>query len=186
MKSKYFSKWFFFISKKRLKSQIFIFDMILSFIIIIISLGIVLSYFVTTTENIDIYDYNYQILSGFTQTKINSLNNEEVRIMFINNQIRNIDNTVAQQVGEFYHNGDLILAQNLTRIFVSDYVNSQMNFRITIYNNTNSYILFNITNQGKEDIELSTVSSVKERTIFGFINKTQIYGPDKIKIEIWM
>lgn len=175
------------------KSQIFMFDMILSIVILVVSLAMIFSYFVTTTNNLDIYDYNYQILSGFTQTKINTLNNEDVRKMFINNQIRNIDNTVAQQVGEFYSAGNISLAQNLTKIFVKDYVNKQMSFRITIYNQTNndtgtqgSVVLFQDIKNNLNSIEDGTISSVTQRTIFGFRDKDKMYGPDIIIIELWM
>lgn len=168
------------------KSQIFMFDLILAFIIFIVSLGIVFSYFVSTTENVDIYDYNYEILSGITQTKINSLNSIEIRQMFLDNQIKNIDNTVAQQIGEFYHDGKTDLAHNLTRIYIKDYVNKQMNFRITILNQTNSEILFEDIKNEKNESDSGTILSVTQRTIFGFINKDTTYGPDIIRIEIWM
>ncbi len=164
------------------------FDMILSIVIIIVSLGIIFSYFTTTNENVDIYTYNYQILSGFTQTKINTLNNEEVREMFIDNKIKNIDNTVAQQVGEFYHTGNTSYAENLTRIFVEDYVNKQMSFRVSISNSTvplNFTVLFEDIKNDLNSTEDGTISSVTQRTIFGFIDKDTVYS-DIIKIEIWM
>jgi len=174
------------------------FDMILSIVIIVVSLGIVFSYFTTTNENVDIYSYNYQILSGFTQTKINTLNNEEVRKMFIDNKIKNIDNTVAQQVAEFYHTENIVYtenyaenisyAENLTRIFVEDYVNKQMSFRVSISNSTeplNFTVLFEDVKNDLNSTEDGTISSVTQRTIFGFIDKDTVYS-DVIKIEIWM
>jgi len=185
MKPKFFSNFLLF-KKRCLKSQIFMFDMILSIVIIILSLGIVLSYFVFTNENIDIYDYNYQILKGFTETKLNSLNDLGVRDMFITNQIKNIDNTVAQQVGEFYYTNNTGMAKNLTQIFVSNYVSNQMNFRISIYNSTNNYTLYEEIKNSNYNLEDASISSVTERTIFGYINKTNFYGPDRIRIEIWM
>ena len=85
------------------KSQIFIFDFITSFIILIVAIVIVLSYFQSTSDNVDIYGINLEIIDSFTTTNINSLNNEEVRNLFIAREITNIENTIAQQVGEFYY-----------------------------------------------------------------------------------
>lgn len=184
MKNYCFNKLFFL--NKSSKSQIFMFDLILASLILIVTVGIVFSYYISTTENVDIYDYNYEILSGMTQTKINSLNSVEIRQMFIENKIKNIDNTVAQQIGEFYHQGEIDLARNLTTIYIEDYVNKQMNFRVTIYNQTNEEVLFEDVKNGKNESDSGSILSVTQRTVFGFIDKDTTYGPDTIKIEIWM
>ena len=52
------------------KSQIFIFDFITSFIILIVAIVIVLSYFQSTNDNVDIYGINLEIIDSFTTTNI--------------------------------------------------------------------------------------------------------------------
>jgi len=173
---------------ENVKSQIFIFDLIFSVVIIIVSLGIVGSYFVNTNYNVDIYDLNNQILNGFTQTKINSLNSLEIRKMFINNQIKNIDNTVAQQVGEFYYLGNISLAKNLTTVFIKDYLSRQMNFNLTFYNDSNianPITLYSKINNGV-NYKDSQITSSTSRTIFGFINTSNYYGPYTFKVQLWI
>lgn len=162
------------------------FDLIFSTVILVVSVAIVMSYYTDTVENVDIYDLNSQILNSFTKTKINSLNSEEVRQMFINNEIKNIKNTVAQQVSEFYYLGNIARAENLTLIFIEDYVNKQMNFNITLENSSGSKIsLFEVTNLKETPISKASISSVSERIVYGFINSTDFYGPFIFRVELW-
>ena len=166
------------------KAQIFIFDFILSIVILIISIGIILSYFNNTTENVDVYDLNHLILDGFTKTKINSLNDEEIRLLFVYNKIQNIENTIAQQASEFYYEGDLELAQNVTRIFVSDFITNQMNVNITLSNSTFNYNLYEDINK-RISFDDAEIASVTNRLIIGYINDTAYYGPFNIEVRIW-
>ncbi|MCA9497162.1 MAG: hypothetical protein KC589_09530 [Nanoarchaeota archaeon] len=171
---------------KKSKSQIFLFDLIFSTVILVVSIAIVMSYYTDTVENIDIHDLNSQILNSFTKTKINSLNSEEVRQMFIDNEIKNIKNTVAQQVSEFYYLGKIDRAENLTLIFVGDYINKQMNFNITLQNSSGSVIsLFEAINLKETPFDESSISSVSERIVYGFINSSDFYGPFLFKVELW-
>ena len=170
---------------KENKTQIFIFDLIFSLIIIMVSLGIVTTYFVNTSYNRDIYDLSNQLLNGFTQTKINTLNSDEIRDMFINNQIKNVDNTVAQQVAEFYYLGNPDLAKNLTRIFIKDYVLTQLSLNLTFSNEIEEIELFSQINFD-QNLENSEITSYSSRKIFGFLNVTDYYGPYEFRVRIWV
>ena len=120
------------------KSQIYILDLIFSMTILVVSIGVAASYFGNTTDNQDIYTINSQILNGLTLTEINSLNNEEIREMFRDNEIKNPENTVAQQIGEFYDRNNTELAENLTRVFVGDFINDYLNLQVRLYDTDNS------------------------------------------------
>lgn len=169
-------------SKK--KSQIFLFDLIFSFVIFVVSLSVFLIYYTSTSTNTEIYDLNSQILNGLTQTKINSLNSQEVRDMFLNNQIRNIDNTVAQQISEFHHLKEDVLADDLARIFIESYLTRQMNFELLLDNSSNELTLFSEINR-EVDFENSELSAVSSRVIFGFINRSDSYGPHIYTVRLW-
>ena len=167
---------------KSKKSQIFIFDFITSFIILIVAIVIVLSYFQSTSDNVDIYGINLEIIDSFTTTNINSLNNEEIRNLFISRQITNIENTIAQQVGEFYYRNSISNAQNLTELFIRDFISGQMNINVTMYNSTHKLILYSDTRKSI-DFDDAQISSVTDRLIFG------TYGGERylynFKIELW-
>lgn len=161
------------------------FDLIFSFIILIISIGLLYNYYIDVTGNVDIYDLNKNILNGFTNTRINTLNDEEIREMFRANKVKNIENTVAQQVGEFYYYGSLTDANDLTRIFAQDYIDKQMNFEFTLDDAGTSYELYKSINRPEVDFDSAEIASVNQRTIFGFKNSTDFYGPYVFRIKIW-
>lgn len=162
------------------------FDLIFAVIIIVVSLSLLFSYSIETTSNINIYNLNRNILSGFTTIPINNLNAEDIRQMFIDSKIRNIENTVGQQVIEFYALGEDEYAKNLTDIFVRDYVDSQMNFLFTLENATDVLLnLSEIYNRPEMSYDNATIASAAQRHIFTFRNSTDFYGPYVLKIKIW-
>ena len=164
------------------KSQIFFFDLIFSFVILVVSLGLFFTYFLVVNDNEDIHTLNREVLERFTTTNINALNNEEVREMFVRNEITNIQNTVAQQVAEFYYDGENELAQNLTSIFISSFSSTELNIVVEIYNTTDSYVLYSTElRNSKED---SDVVSSQTRDVIGFRNG-ESFGPYTFNIDIW-
>lgn len=171
------------------KSQLFLFDLIFAFVLLVIAIGLYYLYYVDVNENSNIYDLNVNILNGFTNTKINDLNDREIRDLFIANKIKNVENTVAEQVVDFYvtnkSSGD---AQYLTGIFVKDYVDKQMNFLLTIENETggdNMTLYRYPPSSFRVSFENSTVSTMAQRTIFSFKNQSDFYGPFIFRVKIW-
>ncbi|MDA3855439.1 MAG: hypothetical protein PF569_04220 [Candidatus Woesearchaeota archaeon] len=162
------------------------FDLILSFIVLILSVSLIYNYYLNVDIGDDVYELNKNILDGFTNTKINSLNNKEIRDMFIAGEIKNIENTVAQQVAEFYYINDMVLASDLTQVFVEDYLDKQMNFNLTIEEEDSGVVdvLFVKLNRPQIEYDDSSVVSSRQRIIFGF-NNSQVYGPYIFKTIIW-
>jgi len=171
--------------KSEKNSQIFMFDMIFSVVIIIVSLGIVFSYFNETSTNVDIYDLNFQILNSMTQTEINSLNDVEIRKFFISGKIKNIHNTIAQQVSEFYYFNNLTEARNLTSFFIKNYEVDNLNYKINLYNGSSSVQLVELINRPQIKLENSKISSITKRNVIGFINQYESYGPYEVEVIIW-
>jgi hypothetical protein len=169
------------------KSQVFLFDGIIGFTLIIIALGVILTYYSSSYENQNIHSLNQQLLNSYTSTKINDLNDNEIRNFFRQGQIRNIQNSIAQQTAEFHYEGKLGSAKNLTEIFVDDFVTKQINAQILIYDNitintpTELYIK---KNRAIELVDAKSISSTK-RSVIGFINTTSSYGPYTIQIILW-
>lgn len=167
---------------KTKKSQIFFFDLIFSFVILVVALGIFFTYFLVVNDNEDIHSLNREIMERFTTTNINALNNDEVRAMFVQNKITNIENTVAQQVAEFYYDGENDLAQNLTRIFVQSFVSVELNVEVRIENTSNSLILYD--NEPRTPREDAQIISSQNRDVIGF-REDETFGPYTFKIDIW-
>lgn len=166
------------------KSQIFLFDLIFSLVIIIISLGLVFSYFYNPSLNVDIASLNQEIMGSLTQTKINSLNNEEIRQLFIRNEIRNVDNTVAQQISEFYSNGREVRALELSETFLRDFVLQQININVSLYDGPDRFQLYHRSNNNIE-FDNAKISSMTRRTVFGYTDLDTSFGPYVFEVRIW-
>lgn len=167
------------------KGQIFLMDMIFSIVILIVAIGLIFTYFSTTQDNSNIYELSTQLMNGYTRTELNSLNNKEVRNLFQEGEIRNVHNTVAQQVAEFHYRGKNELSRNLTRDFAQSYVGENFNYNFTLVNTTsgNEFRLFTKVSRN-EEVEDSDIVSELRRPVVGFINKTEHYEY-KLKIKIW-
>ncbi len=173
----------FLANNMKKKSQIFIFDLIFATVMIFVSIGIFFTYFSETRSNSDLYSINYEILNSFTTTNINSLNDKVIRDMFENGEIRNKDNTIAQQVGEFFYLGKEDLAIELTDVFVNNYISLQMNYNITISNSSETLVLKSSNNN--LNLVNASIASASNRLVIGFIDKDSFYGPYDLSIKIW-
>lgn len=167
------------------RSQIFIFDLIFASIIIIVSVAIVLSYYNNNFDNTDLYSYNSQILNGFTETELNSLNSDEIRQFFIDGKIINIHNTLAQQVVDFYENNKTSDAKILTEIYLKDLISKEMNLNLILFNGSDEKILYESPNQ-RIKFKDSKISTTTRRSIVYFINNTQDYKIYTINIKLWV
>ena len=172
--------------KRDFKGQIFLFDLIFAIVILIVSVGIFLTYFITTYENEDIYSLNYELMNSFTTTSINSLNDEGIRDFFSKGYIRNKDDTIAQQVASFYYSGEVSLAQNLTEIFVKNYLSKEMSYNVTISNSSDFLVLYQ-SDLRRKNLEDASIASVTRRAVFGYSKSDPsfVYGPYTITIQIW-
>jgi hypothetical protein len=173
----------FLVNNSKKKSQIFIFDLIFATFMVFVSIGIFFTYFSETRSNSNLYSINYEILDSFTTTNINSLNDEVIREMFKTGEIRNKDNTIAQQVAEFFYLGKEDLARDLTDVFVKNYISLQMNYNISIRNETDSLVLK--TSNNNLDFQNASIASASNRLIIGFNDKDSFYGPFDLSIKIW-
>lgn len=173
---------------KSRNSQLFVFDMILSFFIVIISLTLIVNYYFITFDNEKVYKLNREMLNGITDTGINSLNDKMIRELFVKNKIQNTENTVAQQVVEFYFQGEKDIARNLTKSYLSNFLDPKMNFDLSIKNETMSSYdsLFSQINHPQISKNDAHLLAVNERTVFAYKGKTDFYGPIIFKIEIWL
>lgn len=179
---------------KQNKSQIFLLDLIFAFTLLLAALGLFFFYFSNITSDPDLFEFNRDLMNTFTGTNINALNNPEVREMFVDNRIKNVENSVAQQIAEFYYmdqesidspvSGEL--SRNLTRAFVGSFITSpELVFNITIMEEGGSPVsLFSKENPSVSRDEAQVVSTTT-RDVIGFYNLTTPFKYT-FKIELWV
>lgn len=167
------------------KSQIFTFDLILSSVILVVAIVITLSYYSSSISNADLVGLNQRILNDFTQTEVNSLNGVEIRQMFINGDIKNIHNTIAQQVVDFISASNIELAQNLTKFFVEGYVSKNFDFNLSLTNSSGSVTTLFYSNNNGISFKDCTVSSDFKRKIISFTNVSKGYEIYTFEVKMW-
>ena len=163
------------------KSQFFMLDVIFSFVILIIAIGIAVAYTTTAFEEEGLYDLSIEIMEQYTTTEVNSLNNEEIRNFFLTNKITNVDNTIAQQSGEFYLKDNIEDAKTLSRVFIDTYERRNIFLNISIFNETHSQTLY--VSQNADDFEEAQTSYVHSREILVFY-ENEVH-PFTVEVSAW-
>lgn len=120
------------------KSQFFMFDLIFSFVILVVAVGIALYYSTSSFQEEGLFDLSQNIINQYTTTSINSLNNEEIRDFFLANEITNVDNSIAQQTAEFYLRSQISDAETLNRVFIETYERRNLYISLALINETTS------------------------------------------------
>lgn len=172
----------FGIQFKSNNSQIFLLDFIFATVLIIVSLGTFLAYYSLSDPQEDLFDIAYRLSDTMSTTNINELNNDFVRNLFINREITNVDNTLFQQISEFYQRGEYSLADNLTKEITDSFLIERIGYEITVFNGSGSSRVLDNSSLALNRDESKTVASV-QRQIFGFQDNnpfTHVY-----EIEVW-
>ena len=167
-------------------SQIFIIDLILASVIIIVTFGVVLSTYLSSESQRDLFDIAFRASNSMASIGINDLNNDFVRELFVNQQIQNIDNTLLQQVSEFYVRGQNDLGQQLAEQISEIYFPSTVSFEIELVNITNpnsihTIPIYNRTRFGISE-DSSSIASI-EKQIIVFTNDDIFFH--RYDIRVW-
>ncbi|MFT4244884.1 MAG: hypothetical protein ACMXYB_05515 [Candidatus Woesearchaeota archaeon] len=176
------------IVKKKIKvknSQIFIIDLILASVIIIITFGVIVANYVNTDSQRDLFDIAFRTSNSFASIGINDLNNDYVRQLFIDQRIQNIDNSIIQQISDFYVRDMNNYAQDLTKEVSQIYIPNSVGHTIT---------LIDISSPGEPELildsnerfgtreESSTIASIEKQILLFVDSNVYVH---RYRIEVW-
>lgn len=173
------------VNTKYTKGQIFMMDLIFSFIVLLVALGIASLYYSNVSDDEGLYDFTQESINRLTTLSINSLNNEEIRKLFATGKITNIENSLAQQISIFYDEGELDLARNITRIFFENTEGQQFFMNISLINSSGSDVSLYASPRVRVSYEDSKTSYAMTREVIAFHNGSYIIGPYSYRIIIW-
>ena len=159
---------FFSNIKYNKNSQIFLLDFIFATVLIVVSVGTFFIYFSATDPQEDLFDITYRLAELMSSTEINELNNDFVRNLFINREVTNIENSILQQISEFYERGNLTLAANLTSNTVDTYLIERVGFEIELLDvDSGAVEVLDSSGSFLDKNESKTVATI-QRQIIGF------------------
>lgn len=172
--------------KKR--GYFFLLDASLGLFVLVIGTFLVLSFFIIVPEQTQANILSNDVLDFFSNTKIKDLNNQYAGIggeLWKAGNITNPDNSLLQQIGEFYATGQLSIAEKFIQNISADIVPTQFKYEVWI-DNTRVYPKITSLEHIKSRLNTDLLLTSKKLT-FGIINRTtsEIWGPYKAEVFLW-
>ena len=172
--------------KKR--GYFFVLDAALGLFILAIGAFLISSLYISSPEPSQVSLLSDDLLNFLSGTKIKDLNNPYAGIggqLWKDGNITNADNSLLQQIGEFYYNGKYGLAEKFIQNASENVMPSQFRYEVWMDNK----ILYplnpdsaHISSKSTTDILLTS-----KQLAFGVINKTSgtLWGPYKVEVFTW-
>ena len=172
--------------KKR--GYFFILDAVLGLSVLIIGVFLITSSYVDVPQPAQIALLSDDLLNFLSNTKVNELNNPYAGIggeLWTQGIITDADNSLLQQIGEFYAANKLDVAERFIQNVSEGVTPPEFLYEVWI----DGIILYPITPSAehtklKESSELLLTSKV---ITFGIMNKTtsNLWGPYKVEVFVW-
>jgi len=172
--------------KKR--GYFFILDAVLGLSVLIIGVFLITSSYVNKPQPAQIALLSDDLLNFLSNTKVNELNNPYAGIggeLWTQGIITDADNSLLQQIGEFYATNKLGTAEKFIQNVSSGVVPQQFKYEVWIDN----IILYPKT-PTPEHIKSKNSTGLlltSKKITFGIINKTtsNLWGPYKAEVFVW-
>ncbi len=110
------------------KGFFFTIDSIISASIIVIGLLLVNSFYIVEPSYTGLDYSSHDLINALSELRINEVNNPYVDELISSGEITNTDNTVLEQIGEFWALDKIDKASNLAKEFTNDFVGENLGF----------------------------------------------------------
>ena len=172
--------------KKR--GYFFVLDAVLALFILVVGVFLVTSSYVDVPQPTQVELLSEDLLNFLSNTKIKDLNNPYAGIggeLWVNGSIKDADNSLLQQISEFYVANNLNTAEKFIQNVSKDVVPSQFRYEVWI----NGAVLYpkNPTNEHIKSRNSTEILLTSKKITFGIINKTtsNLWGPYKAEVFLW-
>ena len=172
--------------KKR--GYFFVLDAMLALMVLVIGIFLVTSSYVNVPQPAQVSLLSDDLLNFFSNTKIRDLNNPYAGIggtLWSQGDIKDPDNSLLQQIGEFYSLNKLATAESFIQNVSAGIVPQQFRYEIWI-DKTLLYPKIPLPEHSKSRNSTGLLITSKKIT-FGILNKTttDIWGPYKAEVFVW-
>ena len=172
--------------KKR--GYFFVLDAILGLFILTIGVILISSFYLKAPQPIEVGLLSDDLLSFISNTKIKDLNNPYAGIggeLWKQGTITDADNSLLQQIGEFYATNNLDTAEKFIQNVSKGILPSQFRYEVWI-----NGIAIYPKNPSAEHVDSKANTRLlltSKKLTFGIINKTtsSIWGPYKAEVYLW-
>lgn len=155
--------------------------------------GIFLIFYITSNKPVETptYHLSEDILNVLEKTQINNLSKKDypyISVLIEGGEIVRTDNTILEQVGEFYYEGKHQIASELIKDIVSGLLPSQHGFSFKIYDSVigdkDGKVLYKM-DDGPIREEDANVRIALRKIIFGRIDVDKKWGPYVVEAISW-
>lgn len=172
------------------KGFFFTFDAILALGVLVVAFMLILSTFYHQPEQKQTAIYSEDLMDLFATTKVNEVQKDDVFRMWCDrcsgglHLIENPENTLLEQMGEFYYKADSQAnpdyykhAETIARSISQGLVKQQYSYSIYI----NSTLIYNLTRTEQEN---ATLLIAAKRLAYGMVGQ-QLWGPYIAEVRVW-
>ena len=163
-------------------------DAAIALFVLVIGALLIASYYFNTIPITPVQFLSDDLLAMFSTTKIKDLNNPYAGLggeLWQKGEISDPENTILQQIGEFYARGKINTSSRFIENVSVTVVPPQYDFEVWM-NNKNLYPikLSALHNSSRNSTNLLIVS---KKVAYGILNKTtgDFWGPYKVEVLVW-
>ena len=166
----------------------FILDAVLGLTVLVIGIFLVTSSYVNAPQPVQVSLLSDDLMNLFSNNKIKELNNPYAGIggeLWTQGIITDADNSLLQQIGEFYAKNNLDTAESFIKNVSKGIMPEQFMYEVWV-NNTLMYP----KNPSAEHIKSkssTTILLTSKKLTFGIMNRTtsDLWGPYKAEVFVW-
>ena len=114
------------------KAMFFTMDSLLAAGIIVLSIALVSNFYISEQQNTNINYASQDIVRVFSSMKIGEVDNSYARELIATGKITNLNKTLMEQIGDFWAEGEVGIAMNLSRNLTGDIVPKNYGFSLVI------------------------------------------------------
>ena len=166
----------------------FVLDAVLGMFILTIGVVLITSSYIKAPQPVQVGLLSDDLLNFLSNTKIKDLNNPYAGIggeLWKQGTIKDEDNSLLQQIGEFYATNKPDIAEKLIQNVSKNVIPAQFRYEIWI-DNTIMYPK-NPSNEHINSKENTEILLTSKKITFGITNKTtsSLWGPYKAEVYVW-
>lgn len=114
------------------KAVFFTLDSLLASGIIIISVLLISNFYSVEQKKVSVNYASQDLVRVFSSLMVGEVDNDYVKTLISNGYITNTNNTILEQIGDFWSNDELDLAKNFTKNLTEDIFPSQFGFSVLV------------------------------------------------------
>jgi len=155
----------------------FTLDVFIALAVIIVGLAIIFSYSPFSPPQSQTAISSQDLMNELASIKISEISTPFVQLLIENKTITNLENSILEQVGEFYVLHQYELARNVSWYTISNFLPPQYGVMLII----NDTLIYESQQYSNDSPTLIT----SKKLISGIINQTIMWGPLKAELRVW-